>query len=211
MATTTQQLPLAQRINIAAARISPWFVYALGFLPLAWIVYLTVSGGLGADPARALEHRLGIWALRFLIIGLCVTPLRRVSGLNLLRFRRALGLLAFYYALCHFAAYVVVDQGLSWPAIWADILKRYYITIGFAGLVLLLPLAVTSNRWSIRRLGTRWNKLHKFVYLATALGAVHFIMSVKSWPAEPLIYATIVAILLLSRLVPQKRRRRVPA
>ncbi|MBO1075857.1 protein-methionine-sulfoxide reductase heme-binding subunit MsrQ (plasmid) [Roseomonas marmotae] len=199
-------MPLSHRINAATARIPSLACYLLGLLPLAWIVWLTVSNQLGADPARELEHRLGLWALRFLILGLCVTPLRRFADLSLLRYRRALGLLAFLYAVLHFATYLLLDQGLSWAAISADILKRYYITIGFAALLMLVPLAATSNRFSIRRLGPKWTRLHKLVYPAIALVAVHFVLSVKSWPAEPVIYAAIVAGLLLLRLVPRRRR-----
>lgn len=153
---------------------------------------------------------LGLWALRFLILTLMVTPIRDLTGIAFLRYRRALGLLAFYYALMHFATYMVLDQGLNISAIITDIVRRPFITIGMISLVLLVPLALTSNNWSIRKLGRRWNSLHRLVYVAIAGGAIHFIMSVKSWPAEPVIYAGIVSALLLWRLVRPHARNRKP-
>ena len=151
---------------------------------------------------RYLEQALGLWALRFLIATLTVTPLRQLFNINLLRYRRALGLLAFYYAALHLTTYLVLDQGLDIAAIVADIVKRPYITIGMATFVILVPLAVTSNNAAIRRMGGQaWAKLHRLVYVA-AIGAVlHFILVVKSWPPEPLVYAAIVAVLLGYRLV----------
>lgn len=178
-----------------------WLLYAAGFVPAVWTFYLGATDGLGADPVKTFEHTLGLWALRFLILTLLVTPLRDLTGIGLLRYRRALGLLAFWYALMHFTVYMVLDQGMNLSAVVADIVKRPFITIGMASLLLLLPLALTSNNWSIRRLGRRWTALHRLVYVAIAGGAVHFILSVKSWPAEPVIYAAIVAALLLWRLV----------
>jgi len=139
-----------------------------------------------------------------------VTPIRDLTGIALLRYRRALGLLAFYYALMHFATYMLLDQGLNMSAIVTDIVRRPFITIGMVSLLLLVPLALTSNNWSIRKLGRRWNSLHKLVYVAIAGGAIHFIMSVKSWPAEPVIYAGIVGALLLWRLVRPHARNRKP-
>src|SRR5271167_4192600 len=176
-------------------------IYIVGFLPAVWWFWLGVTDRLGADPMRVLEHALGLWALRFLIASLTITPLRQLASVNLLRYRRALGLLAFYYAFLHLTTYLVLDQGLDFDAIWADILKRLYITIGMACFIVLLPLAVTSNNLAIRRLGAKaWRRLHLFVYLAAILAALHFLMSVKSWPIEPVIYAFIVAILLGYRL-----------
>ncbi|KAB2696362.1 protein-methionine-sulfoxide reductase heme-binding subunit MsrQ [Ochrobactrum sp. Kaboul] len=187
-----------------------WLLYAVGFVPAIWTFYLGATGGLGADPVKTFEHTLGLWALRLLILTLLVTPIRDLTGISLLRYRRALGLLAFYYALMHFTTYMVLDQALNFPVILADILRRPFITIGMVSLALLVPLALTSNNWSIRRLGRRWTSLHRLVYVAIAGGAIHFIMSVKSWPAEPIIYAAIVAALLLWRVVRPYRRSRKP-
>lgn len=177
-----------------------WGLYAVGLLPAVWTFYLAATDQLGADPIKSFEHTLGLWALRFLILTLLITPIRDLTGVSLLRYRRALGLLAFYYVLMHFTVYMVLDQALNMSSVIADIVKRPFITIGMISLVLLLPLALTSNNWSIRKLGRRWVTLHKLVYIAIAGGAIHFLMSVKSWPAEPVIYAGIVAILLLWRV-----------
>jgi sulfoxide reductase heme-binding subunit YedZ len=183
-------------------RVPRWFVYVAGFVPAVGYFYLGIMDQLGADPLKVLERSLGEWALRFLIASLAVTPLRQTFGINILRYRRAIGLLAFYYAALHLITYVVLDQGFDWSAIWADILKRPYITIGMASFVVLVPLAVTSNNASIRRLGGQaWAKLHKLVYLAAAGAALHFLLVVKSWPREPLVYAAVVAGLLLYRLL----------
>jgi methionine sulfoxide reductase heme-binding subunit len=177
-------------------------VYIAGFIPAVWLFYAGITDQLGADPMRYLEQALGLWALRFLIGSLAITPLRQLLGINLLRYRRAIGLLAFYYAALHLITYLVLDQGLDLAAIWADIVKRPYITIGMATFVVLVPLALTSNNAAIRRMGGQaWARLHRLVYLA-AIGAVlHFVLVVKSWPPEPLVYAAIVAALLCYRIV----------
>jgi len=177
-----------------------WCLYIVGLIPAVWTFYLAATDQLGADPIKSFEHTLGLWALRFLILTLLVTPIRDVTGISLLRYRRALGLLAFYYVLMHFTVYMVLDQALNMSSVIADIVKRPFITIGMISLVLLVPLALTSNNWSIRKLGKRWITLHKLIYVAIAGGAIHFLMSVKSWPAEPVIYAGIVTMLLLWRV-----------
>ncbi|MBQ0821870.1 protein-methionine-sulfoxide reductase heme-binding subunit MsrQ [Microvirga terrae] len=189
-------------------------VYLVGFIPAVWLFYAGVTDQLGADPMRYLEQGLGLWALRFLIATLAITPLRQLFNVNLLRYRRAVGLLAFYYAALHLLTYLVLDQGLDLPAIVADIVKRPYITIGMATFVILVPLAVTSNNAAIRRMGGQaWAKLHRLVYAAAIGAALHFLLVVKSWPPEPIIYAAIVAVLLGYRLIrssvkkPSARRR----
>ena len=183
--------------------------YIVGFFPAVWWFWLGVTDRLGADPMRVLEHALGLWTLRFLIASLAITPLRQLTGISLLRYRRVLGLLAFYYALLHLTTYLVLDQRLDFDAIWADILKRLYITIGMACFVVLLPLALTSNNLAIRRLGGKvWQRLHRFVYLAAILAVLHFLMSVKSWSIEPVNYALIVTILLGYRMARSFKRGR---
>jgi sulfoxide reductase heme-binding subunit YedZ len=176
-------------------------IYILGMVPAVWTFYLGLTDQLGADPQNTLERTLGLWALRFLIAALAVTPLRRLGGQSLIRYRRAIGLLGFYYACLHLTVYLVLDQGLDLAAIWADIVKRPYITVGMLAFTILVPLAATSNNAMIRRLGARaWQRLHKLVYVATAAAAIHFVMLVKSWwTPEPAIYATLVAALLLMR------------
>jgi sulfoxide reductase heme-binding subunit YedZ len=180
-------------------------------LPAVSTFYFGLTDQLGADPQKTLERTLGVWALRFLIVCLAITPLRRLGGPNLVRYRRSIGLLAFYYAALHLTTYTVLDQGLDLAAIWADILKRPYITVGMLAFLVLVPLAITSNAVMIRRLGgAAWQRLHRLIYLAAAAAAVHFIMLVKSWPAEPLIYAALVTALLLLRLVFKLQRRARP-
>lgn len=182
-------------------------VYAIGFIPAVWTFYLALSDQLGADPLKTLERTLGLWALRFLVIGLAITPLRHLNGPNLVRYRRAIGLLAFFYACLHLTVYVALDQGFDLAAIWKDIVKRPYITVGMLAFAILVPLAATSNATMIKKLGgAAWQKLHRWVYLAAAAAALHFIMLVKAWPPEPLIYAALVACLLLFRVVVRRRK-----
>jgi sulfoxide reductase heme-binding subunit YedZ len=184
-------------------------VYVAGLVPAAWWFALGLTDRLGADPMRELEHALGLWALRFLLASLAITPLRQLTRINLIRYRRALGLLAFYYVVLHLLTYLVLDQGLDPDAILADILKRLYITIGMACFVILVPLAVTSNNASVRRLGAKaWTSLHRIVYVAPILAVLHFLLSVKVWPLEPLTYALLTAILLGFRLWRSLTRRR---
>lgn len=188
-------------------------LYIVGMLPAVWYFYLGITDQLGADPQNTLERLLGLWALRFLVLSLAITPLRRLGGPNLIRYRRTVGLLAFYYAALHLTVYTVLDQGLDLAAIWADIVKRPYITIGMFAFITLVPLAGTSNNAMLRRLGGgAWQRLHRLVYVAAAAAAIHFVMVVKAWPPEPLTYAGIVAVLLLFRLwlYVQKRLRATP-
>ncbi len=183
--------------NAYAKRVPTWAVYLLGTLPAIWVIY----GGLSAiDPVRAIEWGLGLWAVRLLIATLFITPLRWV-GLNLLRFRRQLGLVAYAYVVLHFASWLTIDMGLRWEQIIPDLYKRWYILVGMAALVLLTPLALTSNTWSIRRLGAKtWNRLHKLAYVATGLGVIHFLMVGKVYTTEVLTYAAILVTLLAIRV-----------
>jgi sulfoxide reductase heme-binding subunit YedZ len=183
---------------------SVWALYAIGLIPGLHAFYLGIFGGLGADPVRTFEHLLGLWALRFLCLGLTVTPARDLLGINLISYRRALGLLAFYYVLAHFAVYLTLDRGLILSSIAGDILKRPYIMLGMAGLLMLIPLAATSNRWSIRKLGQRWNRLHKLVYAIAAAAVLHYALSLKAITAEPAFYIAVVIVLLAYRLVRPK-------
>lgn len=177
-----------------------WPLYALGLTPAAWTFCLALTDQLGADPLKVLERSLGLWALRFLVLGLAITPLRRLGGPSLLPYRRMIGLLAFWYALFHVTVYVWLDQGLDLALIWKDVVKRPYITVGLLSFLILVPLAATSNATMVRRLGAAaWQRLHRWVYLAAAAAALHFIMLVKAWPAEPFVYAALVGALLLFR------------
>jgi sulfoxide reductase heme-binding subunit YedZ len=184
-------------VNGFAKRVPTWVIYPLGTLPAIWVIY----GGLSAiDPVRAIEWGLGLWAVRLLIATLFISPLRWV-GLNLLRFRRQLGLVAYAYVVLHFASWLTIDMGLRWEQIIPDLYKRWYILVGMAALVLLTPLALTSNTWSIRRLGGKtWNRLHKLAYVATGLGMIHFLMVGKVYTTEVLTYAAILVTLLAIRV-----------
>jgi sulfoxide reductase heme-binding subunit YedZ len=192
-------------------RILKVLLFLFCLVPLAFLVLETlgIAGmSLGANPIEELMHRLGKWGLRFLLITLAVTPLRRLTGKNwLLRFRRMLGLFAFFYILVHFLTYAGLDQRFDFPAIIEDVAERPYITIGFTALLLLIPLAVTSTNGMMRRLGRRWQKLHRLVYPIAILGVWHFYWQVKLDTLEPLIYAAILAVLLGYRLKGRKHDR----
>ena len=177
----------------------------------AWSVAQGDGNALGANPVAEIEHRLGQWALRFLLLTLAITPLRRLTGWNVLvRFRRMLGLYAFAYASLHFAAYLGLDLGGYWAQVFADIAKRPYITVGFLAWLLLVPLAVTSTAGWIRRLGRNWARLHKAVYAVAVLAVLHYWWLVKSDIREPALYAGILAVLLGARLWWRWRLRTAP-
>lgn len=195
---------MIDKMNAAARRLPTGLVYLGATIPAVWWWWLALENRLGADPVRVLEHEFGLLCLQLLIAALCVRPLRELLGLNLFRFRRAIGLMAFFYAAMHFSVWLWLDRQFDWPRILADLVKRPYIVIGFSAFLMLIPLALTSNDWSVRRLGgAGWRKLHRLAYPATALGAIHFVWLVKAWPPEPLIYAAIVALLLLYRALPR--------
>ncbi len=185
-------------------------VFVLALLPFAWIAWRTVTNDLGANPIETLNRYTGDWTIRFLMIVLAMTPLRLITGRpEWLRFRRMLGLYAFFYASVHFLTWSLIDQQFAWSSIIADIAKRPFITLGFACLVLLIPLAVTSNAWSIRRLGAkRWRRLHWLVYPIAIGGVVHYFWLVKSDIREPLMYAAILGLLYAVRLWAWWQRRR---
>jgi methionine sulfoxide reductase heme-binding subunit len=204
------------------------FLFALAPAASTGTLFVTDALGrthaLGANPIDALTDTTGIWALRFVLATLAVTPIRRISGWNgIIRFRRMLGLFACFYAALHFLTWLVIDQGLAWEFVLADIAKRPYVTAGFAGFVLMIPLAITSTAGWIRRLGGRWwNRLHRLVYATGVAGVVHFLWLVKVVEPEQIAYAAILTVLLGLRLwwalakrlaapVPASRPTRQPA
>ena len=177
------------------------FVFALCLLPLSLIVWDTWNGTLGADPVAQLEHRSGDWALRLLLATLAITPLRHLTGWNkAVRFRRMLGLFAFFYVTVHLSIYLVVDLGGFWSQLLTEIAKRPYITVGFTAWLLLIPLALTSTQGMMRRLGRNWQRLHKLVYVIAVLGVLHFLWLVKADHREPAIYLGVLIVLFLLRL-----------
>jgi len=177
-------------------RIKP-VLFLVCLLPFFNLVYQAFLGSLGTNPVEEITHRTGDWGLRFLLITLTVTPLRRISGWSwLLKLRRMLGLYAFFYAVLHFITYIWFDQYFDWMEILLDIPKRPFITVGFAAFVLLIPLAMTSTRGMVRRLRKNWVRLHRLVYLIACLGVLHFTWLVKADIQEPMIYAILLFLLL---------------
>ncbi|MPQ94572.1 protein-methionine-sulfoxide reductase heme-binding subunit MsrQ [Thioclava sp. JE_KL1] len=190
---------LSAPINTALRRVPSWAVYLAGLIPLAWVVWLTLTGGIGVDPVKAIEHRLGKIALWFLIGGLAITPARRFLGINLIKYRRAIGLLAFFYVALHLIAWVVLDMGMLWAQAAADLIKRPYLFFGITAFVLLIPLAVTSNNASIRKLGKNWRRVHMLVYPAVALGVIHYLWQMKVISSEGWLWLGVFIALMAVR------------
>ena len=192
MAKTTNRI-IAAKLLVHLLALTPVAILAWQF----YDVWKTGSDALGADPVAEIEHRLGLWALRLLLITLAITPLRQLSRQPvLIRFRRLLGLYAFFYASLHLAAYLGLDLRGYWTQIFEEIAKRPYITVGFTAWLLLVPLALTSTQGWVRRLGRNWIRLHRLVYVIGVLAVLHFWWLVKSDIREPLLYAALLAVLL---------------
>jgi sulfoxide reductase heme-binding subunit YedZ len=183
-------------------------VFVLCALPAAWLGYAAYAGGLGPNPVETITFTTGDWALRLLLVTLAVTPLRKLTGIAaVMRLRRMLGLYAFFYVCLHVLTYVWLDAFFSLAYIWDDIAKRLYITAGFTGFCLLVPLAFTSTNAMIHRLGARrWQRLHRLVYPAAIAGVLHFLWLVKADLREPLVYAAVLALLLVARVPTVSRR-----
>ena len=191
-------------------------VFLLCLFPLAGLGWRALHAELTANPIEFITHATGDWTLRFLVITLCITPFRKILQIpELVRFRRMLGLFAFFYACLHFTTYIWLDKFFDLSEMWKDIAKRKYITVGFSAFLLLIPLAVTSTAGWIRRLGgKRWQMLHRLIYFSASLGVIHYYWLVKSAVIRPLTYGAIVAILLLWRLfasLSKKKQLRVDA
>lgn len=198
------------RKQLILAKTAIWLVC---LAPLGRLVLFAFTGRLTANPVEFIQLSTGTWALIFLLASLAITPLRRLTGRNeVIKFRRLLGLFAFFYASLHFTVYLVLDQNLDLASMWADVFKRPFITVGFTAFVLLLPLALTSTAWSIRKLGgLNWTRLHSLVYMSAIAAVVHFWWKVKADIREPAIYAAILAALLSARLVYWARKRDLAA
>ncbi|MEM8851724.1 MAG: protein-methionine-sulfoxide reductase heme-binding subunit MsrQ [Pseudomonadota bacterium] len=185
---------LGPRVSGAARRVPTWIVYVLGLLPGIWAIFQAFSM---VDPVEKLTHSMGLIALQFLLTSLCVTPLLRFARINLIKFRKALGLLAFGYLTVHFLVWLLLDLQLMWGQIGTDIVKRPYLTLGFAGFVLLIPLAATSFQRAMKWMGPlAWARLHRLVYLTALLGGVHFIMQEKVWTTESMVYLALAVLLV---------------
>lgn len=193
-------------------KVAKPLVFTASLLPLAWLIWMVVLGdvgiGLNANPVEMVNRYLGDWALRFILITLGITPIVKVTGwATPVRFRRMIGLFAFAYAFLHLANYIVADQFFNWADVWADIMKRTYITVGMATFVILLALAITSPKVAIKRLGIkRWRVLHRSIYVAGIGAVLHYWMMVKADLAQPIIHAAILAILLGYRVVKLQRK-----
>jgi methionine sulfoxide reductase heme-binding subunit len=180
--------------------------FVLCTLPFIWLLFRVLTGRLGINPVEDLTLTTGIWALRFLVFTLLITPIRRLTGWNrIIQYRRMLGLFAFFYASLHFAIYIGVDQFFAFDLILKDIVKRPFITMGFTAFVLMIPLAVTSTKGWIRRLGRRWQLLHRLIYVSAIAAAVHYLWKVKVMIGSPVYYAAGIALLLAFRIVWQLR------
>jgi sulfoxide reductase heme-binding subunit YedZ len=185
----------------AVLRNPKLWVFGLCLLPLARLIVLGVSGGLGANPIEFITRSTGTWTLVGLLLTLSITPLRRLSGrAELIRYRRMLGLFSFFYACLHFVTYIWLDQFFDLTAIAKDIVKRPFITVGFTAFVLLIPLAATSTHAMMRRLGRRWQQLHRLIYPIALLAVVHYLWLVKKDLTTPLVYGAVALVLLALRL-----------
>ena len=181
-------------------------LHLLCLAPFAWMLWAAFNGGLGANPVEKLTHQTGDWTLRLLLLTLALSPLRQWTGEGAwIRFRRITGLYCYFYCCCHFAIWFIADHSLDVGDMLEDIVKRPYITLGFSAFLLLLPLALTSNQASLKRLGRRWKTLHQLVYAIVVLGVLHFLWLVKADYLEASIYAIIAVILLLHRVGPVRR------
>ena len=198
-------MPLNPSDKTTAFVIKP-ILFSVCLVPFLALVIGAVNNTLGTNPVETMTRETGEWTLRFLLVTLAITPLRRLSGKSwLIKLRRMLGVYAFFYACLHFMTYIWFDQYFDWMEVIRDIPKRPFITVGFTAFVLLIPLAVTSNNKMMRRLKKNWVKLHKLVYVIAVLGVLHFLWLVKADTLEPLIYASILLVLLGYRAYYQRR------
>lgn len=198
-------MQIKNKIKRNILSVPVWAVYIIGFFPAIVLFYRAFFNLLGPDPLKILEHELGEYALIFLMILLSFYPLKQFININFIKFRRSIGLLSFWYALLHFLTYIILDQQLIWDLIMLDLVKRPYIIVGFLAFLTLIPLALTSNKWSIKYFGiVTWKKLHMLVYLSAILAALHYILLVKSWPVKPLLYLFFISMLIIIRFITKR-------
>ncbi len=202
-------MDIAGKLNGALRKVPAWLIYVAGAAYAVWEFWRALNqlGPYLVEPINVLERTYGEIALKLLVLGLLVTPLRKWAGVNLLKFRRAIGVTAFFFVLAHFLVFAILDVQ-SLERVWTEIVKRPYVTVGMASFLLLIPLAVTSNNLSVRRLGAAaWRKLHKLTYPAAVLAALHYLWLVKGFQLEPIIYLVIILGLVASRYIELARKR----
>jgi len=193
-------MSIAKRLNGALRRVPAWSIYVVAAIWVTWMFYLAATNQMGPEPINALEREYGAMGFKLLIAGLAVTPLRNWTGINLIKFRRALGVTTFFLILAHFMVWAVLDVQTV-ARVWTEIMKRKYVTVGMAAFVLLFPLALTSNNLAIRRMGpVAWRRLHKLVYPIAILAGIHYLWLVKGIQLEPVVYMTVILALLVIRM-----------
>ena len=189
-------------IKMSKLKLSTKWIYFLTTLPAAALFYRAFSGGLGVDPVKKLEHELGLLTIQLLILTLLISPIRDLFKVSLIKYRRSLGVMTFFYAFSHFSVWMLFDIQLLWDELIADIFRRPYISFGFLSFVGIIPLAITSNNISIKKMGVNlWRQIHVLIYPVSILAALHFVMVKKVWELEPLIYSVIILGLLIFRFV----------
>ena len=186
-------------VKASVRRLRSWHIYVSLLVPLLFLAYDLLSGRLGVDPMRAIEKSLGITAIYILILTLCITPFSTLTGINFIRFRRAFGLMSFFYILLHFLTWLLLDMQLRWVEIAESLTRKPFIVFGMMGFLLLIPLAATSNNYSMKRLGKYWQKLHKLIYVAIILGGIHYLMMEKTLQNDAIITFIIIIALISLR------------
>lgn len=205
-ATKTLNLKsLFDLVRASVRRLRSWHIYVSLLVPLLFLAYDLLSGRLGVDPMRAIEKSLGITAIYILILTLCITPFSTLTGINFIRFRRAFGLMSFFYIILHFSTWLLLDMQLRWVEIVESLTRKPFIVFGMMGFLLLIPLAATSNNYSMKRLGKYWPKLHKLIYVAIILGGIHYLMMEKTLQNDAIITFIIIIVLISLRFFKIKK------
>ena len=186
-------------VKASVRRLRSWHIYVSLLVPLLFLTYDLLSGRLGVDPMRAIEKSLGVTAIYILILTLCITPFSTLTGINFIRFRRAFGLMSFFYIILHFSTWLFLDMQLRWVEIVESLTRKPFIVFGMMGFLLLIPLAATSNNYSMKRLGKYWQKLHKLIYVAIILGGIHYLMMEKTLQNDAIITFIIIIALISLR------------
>ena len=186
-------------VRASIRRLKSWHIYVSLLVPLLFLTYDLLSGRLGVDPMRSIEKSLGITAIYILILTLCITPFSVLTGINFIRFRRVFGLMSFFYIILHFSTWLLLDMQLRWVEIAESLTRKPFIVFGMMGFLLLIPLAATSNNYSMKRLGKYWQKLHKLIYVAIILGGIHYLMMEKTLQNDAIITFIIIIVLISLR------------